>query len=384
MKNNQATTLLSQLVSISSISGSEARIADFIYAWLKNHGVNAFKQAQNVVAKVEGKDSGQAIILNGHMDTVKPGDRNKWQTDPFDPVLKGDRLYGLGASDMKGSLAAMMIFAQKLVTQQPVCDVWFSFVVKEELDGSGTKSFLKWFKEKGYLKKYQGIAAVIGEPTGLKTIELGHKGNAFIKVSIKGQSGHGSRPEAIKEHAILKMNQLIAESVKQVKIWQKKYQDKYLGMPTLGLTGIKAGSFKCPNKFPDQCQAQFDLRTTPALHQVLEKEIKNWLAKSGASFQFIAKPAPFGWCDPEEKIVFAIKAAIRGIKLNVSHGASDQCFFTLLGIPAVIFGPGEKTIIHQENEWIDLKEVGKALSIYQKVVVQFTTVPESPTFLGWG
>ncbi|MBU1130299.1 M20/M25/M40 family metallo-hydrolase [Patescibacteria group bacterium] len=241
---NETIKLLKQLIKINSPSGKETKLANFIYNWLKNQKIKPIKQNGNVLVHIKGDSQHKAIIFNGHMDTVSPGDLKKWQYEPFNPTIVKDKLYGLGTSDMKGAVASMMFLAKNLIKNKPICDVWFSFVTKEELDGSGTKNFLKWFKQKGFLNQYQLISAVIGEATGLKKIELGHKGNAFVHVTITGQTGHGSQPEKIKRHAILQMNELITKLNQKIPYWQKKYKDKFLGIPTVGLTGIKAGLFK--------------------------------------------------------------------------------------------------------------------------------------------
>ena len=166
---------------------------------------------------------------------------------------------------------------QKYAKEKPPCDIFLMFVVREEIDGSGTKEVMQWFGSK-FKNKYQFVAGILGEPTDLKTIEIGHKGNIFLKLTTHGDSGHGSRPDKIKQHAVLKMYQVSKMLEGLAKTWEVTYFDKILGKPTIGLmTTIQAGDIKSPNKFADSCVATFDIRTTPKLHHkalgIIKKKI---------------------------------------------------------------------------------------------------------------
>lgn len=361
---DQTTNLLTQLIAIKSFSGHEAEIKQFVTKYFTRQKIKVVVQGKNLVVKITGVDSTRAIIFDGHLDTVLPGSLDNWQSDPFQAKLVGPQLFGLGASDMKGGVAAMMLLAQKLSLSQPPCDIFFAFVVKEELDGSGSKNFVNWFTKNHH---YQSVSAVICDTTGPDQIEIGHLGNAFVRVITTGQSGHGSQPGQIKDHAILKMMTLINQLPRLGSLWQQKYRDKYLGKPTIGLTGIKSGSFNSPNKFPDGCIAQFDIRTTPSLFQNLDTELLAWMGDQ-ASFKFVAKPAPSGWCDPSETIIAAVKRAVPNIKVTISHGATDQCFFSTAGIPALIYGPGVKSICHQSNEYLNVADIPLFIQNYQKII----------------
>jgi len=359
------TDLLRKIIQIKSISGEEKAIINYVFEWLKNKGLNPVIQDGNVVLNIPGKNSSKAIVLNGHLDTVSPGNISQWQQNPFEPLLKGDKLFGLGASDTKGGVAAFLELAEFFSENKPPVDIWFSFVTREELDGLGTKSFVSWFVKNNNYKK---VAAIVCEPTSLKTVEIGHKGNAFLKVTVKGQSGHGSRPWLIKKHAILEAYKIIEDTEIKNKSWKEKYSDDLIGFPTISLTGISSGALDSPNKFPETCILQLDIRTTPLLHSKLDWEVKNWLSKFNVEYKYIVEPAPFGYCNEKEEIVEAIKHAVPKIKVVASDGATDQCFFSQKGIPAIIFGPGEKEQSHQLNECCYPKQISLAIEIYKKII----------------
>jgi len=353
--------LLKDLIKIKSFSGNEIQIAKYISSWLQNHGLKIIKVGHNVVTLVKGKDSKKAIIFDGHMDTVSPGNMSTWKTNPFKLNIVGDKAYGLGTSDMKGGIASMMTVATSFTKTAPPVDVWFSFVVKEELDGSGSKGFVDWFMN---TQKYDQVMAIIGDTTGIGSVEIGHKGNAFVWVKFAGQSGHGSEPELINKQAILNANVFVASIMDKLDIWSKKYSDKLFGNPSIAVTGISSGGLESPNKIPCECVVQLDIRTTPKLHQNLKSELDKWFK----TYEFVAEPASCGWCDPKSNIVKSVLYFAPMAKMSVSKGSTDQCFFTQAGIPAVIFGPGEPTTAHQENEWVSLSEIKKFVEIYKNII----------------
>ena len=354
-------TLLKDLIKIESISGGEQQVAKFIADWLKSNNIKTMKVGNNVAVVIRGKDSKRALIFNGHIDTVSPGNLDSWNTNPFELTEIGDKMYGLGTSDMKGGVTAMLLLAKDLIEKQPPIDIWLAFVVKEELDGSGSEKFVEWFVKNN---KYQQVVAIIGDTTGLIEIEIGHKGNAFVKTKFICQSGHGSDPNRIKLQAILEANKFINKMNKKLKEWEEKYKDKYLGVPSVAITGISSGDLESPNKIPGKCIIQLDIRTTPKLHQKLKMELDKWLG----DYELVADPAACGWCEPEEKIVKVAQKVAPTAKLTCSMGATDQCFFSQMGIPAVIFGPGEKSVAHQENEWIRMGEIEKFVETYEKII----------------
>lgn len=360
--------LLSSLVSIGSVSGKEDQIIKFIYSWLSNCGLKPIIENNNLIVYIKGKLSEKALVFNSHVDTVSAGELSQWSHDPMHPFLVGNKLFGLGTSDTKGGVASTMMLSTQLIKEMPSCDVYFSFVVREELDGLGTKQFVNWFTGNKNYKKYKDVSAIVCEPTSLKSMEISHKGNAFIKVFVKGQTGHGSRPWLIKKHAIWEAWKIIESIEAQIKKWQGKYSDSMIGSPSIGLTGINSGSTNSPNKFPGTCTLQLDIRTTPKFHPKLDLEIKEWLSKFNVDYKYMVKPAPFGWCSKDEKIVKVIKDVIPNIEIFSSDGATDQCFFSQKGIPTVIFGPGEKEQSHKLNEYCYPQQIFQAVEIYKKII----------------
>lgn len=367
--------LLKDLVGIKSYSGEEGEVRGYTRGWLEERQVEVAAQAGNLVVHLEGRDKTRAFLFNSHMDTVSAGDL-PWKYGPWTPTREDDKMVGLGASDMKSGLTASLLLAEKIShSGVPSVDMWFIYVVNEEVDGAGTKSFMDWFNDQGYLRRYMDMAAIFTEPTGLSELEHGHRGNIFLRVKTMGESGHASKPDAIKKHAVREMI-AFADALKvQMEGWQKEFPSDIFTPPSDGeMTSIHAGVVPgtlraaSPNKFPSVCTATFDIRTTPEFHAVAWARLQELGVKLGATIEQEADPAPAGYTDPSERIVQISSKAMGGAELTVSQGSADLGFLTAQGIKAVIFGPGEKNQAHKIDEYCYPAKIPTAVNIYQAVV----------------
>ncbi|MCL4338125.1 M20/M25/M40 family metallo-hydrolase [Patescibacteria group bacterium] len=402
--------LLQKLIQIQSISGNEAEIAKFILDTLQSWGVGARRQNGNVIAYIPGKDGSRALIFNTHMDTVPASNPEKWVYPPYGKnagrIIR-DKLYGLGASDDKGGIAAILNLIDTMICGScrssvpnfaskspslgwaqgreatfgkpslvpPVSkldvgnlpfDLWFTFVAGEETDGSGTEKFLDWFCDTKYFTKYKKISAIIGEPTGNKELEIGHRGNIFLTVTAKGLSGHGAKNYKKEDLAVEKILK-IAEKLKSASlIWKKEYRDKFLGEPSLNITGIFS-STNIANVLPAECSLFVDIRTTPLLHEEI-KTLLEKLVDFEEGISCMIKERSYGFTSLEAGIVKSFKKVMKGIKLSSSMGTTDMSQFTQRGIETVVFGPGDRECIHKENEFVELSNVSECVKIYRKII----------------
>lgn len=373
--------LLKELIKIRSYSGEEDQIRQFIAAWFKEREISCFIQDKNLVVHLEGKNKSKAFIFNSHMDTVSSGDF-KWKYGPWSPTEVGDKVVGLGASDMKSGITASMLLAEQMTKKGvPLIDMWFTYVTKEEIDGSGTQSFTNWFIEEGYSKKYKELAGIFTEPTSLREIEYGHRGNMFLEAQSRGDSGHSSRPNLIKKHAVRQMIKFSDVLQSKFKMWSKEFSDGIFEPPTVGeLTSIRSGvvpkemngklyiKVESPNKFPSSCVATFDARTTPEFHKVAYERIVDLGKKMDIEITYAFSPSPAGFTDPEEKIVKVARNILKKPKLSISNGSADLGFLTSIGVKAIIFGPGEKDQSHKMNEYCYPDQIPQAIEIYKQIV----------------
>lgn len=359
--------LLQQLIRIPSYSGQEQKIQQFIKNHFEENGIETFFQDENLVVYLKGKDPTRAFIFNSHTDVVDIGDESKWKHGPWSGDIEGGRIYGRGASDMKGGVYASIETAKSLSKEgQSPTDIWFIYVVREETDGSGTKSFAKWFKEHGYPKQYKEMAAIFTEPTNLTTVEYGNRGNFFIKAAIDGDAGHSSRPHQIKTHVIMQMVKFINDLEQESIQWEEQFKGSEFAPPTITPTAIEAKS-SSPNKTSDHCKAVFDLRTIPGFHQEAFDRVSRIAQQHGITLSLVYPDAPSGYTKPDAKIVKVIRSIFPKVQLEVFEAAADLGFLTSIGIEGVIFGPGETEQAHRIDESATISQVEKAPQIFEQI-----------------
>ncbi|KKU10461.1 MAG: Acetylornithine deacetylase [Candidatus Woesebacteria bacterium GW2011_GWB1_45_5] len=358
--------ILIKLIQINSVTGKEEEIQKYILDLLTSYGLKPLDIKGNIVVLVKGTNPKKCLIFNAHADTVSPGDAKLWKESPFSGMEKKGKIYGLGSSDNKSSVATLLLLAKKFAGKKPECDVLLTFTVGEEVDGHGTNDTVKWLSAK-YLKEYKNVSAIVCEPTGLKCVGLAHKGNLFLKITTFGKSGHGSKPIKAKDHSVLKMAKVIGILENLNQKWKKKYKNQVLGTPTLALaTSITAGNESVPNKFPDFCSSTFDVRTIPEMHNQAFKEIEKAIGKIG-KVEYLYPPVSFGFTDKDSVIAELFKKLTK-LKFVAFPGSTDMPFFTQKGIPTVIFGPGEMDKMHNVNEYCHSKKVKKCMEIFLEVI----------------
>ena len=241
-------------------------------------------------------------------------------------------------------------------------------MTNEEVDGQGSKEFVADFV-KNHAQNYQQIGVIVGEPTDNKKLEIGHKGSVVLNITTSGQSGHSARFSDLKSHAIQQMVQVIELMNQLCQKWESKYQDSQLGSPTVCLTDIKTPT-TATNQVPNTCTTTWDIRTTPQLHDVAKDLVSSKL-KNLAKIELAANPAPYSLSVPDGYLTNLFQQIVPGVKITASPAGNDSCFFTAQEIEAVVFGPGQKEVIHQENESVELSKLAEAIKIYQQIIEQF-------------
>lgn len=346
--------LLLDLLKISSVSGQEQQI---IKQLIKMIGIQTDRVGDNLVVKISGQDKTRAVIFNAHVDTVPLGDPMLWKRS-YTGEVAGNKIFGLGASDEKATVAVLCKLIEIYSLTKPECDVWFTFVVHEEIDGKGSQQVVN--KYSPVWEKYTKKMVVIGEPTGLKKVLIGHKGNAFMRVVVPGDGGHGALPHLVCKKAI--DDAWSVWNIIKNHDWAK-YSDQTLGMPTVALTGIHSGDSTAANKYGDRCELIIDARTTPKLEgkvrQVFEK-------LTGCTVELLVEEARCGYMPENVDLAKKLK-----LPIEAASYACDLVFFTQVGIPGIILGPGEMEVIHKPNEYCIGSQLEKCLAVYSKIVSDF-------------
>lgn len=375
---SETTDLLRQLVAIDSVNpdlvaggAGEENIARFVADWLEHAGLEvtleeAAPGRPNVIGVARGSGGGRSLLLNAHMDTVGVAGMER----PHDPVIVDNRLYGRGAYDMKGGLAAIMAAGARAKQQRLRGDVIVTAVVDEEYASIGTEAIAK---------RWQADAAIVTEPTELE-ICTAHKGFAWFTVETSGVAAHGSRPD-LGVDAIVKMGKvLIGLEALQEGLRTSGISHRLLGTGSVHAALIEGGQEW--SSYPERCRLAIERRTVPGeTLALLEAELATILASiTGsdpafrASVQTDLVREPFEVSE-DEPIVRAIWHHARSALGHEpgSGGASgwmDSALLAAAGIPTIIFGPGGEGA-HAVVEWSDLTQVEQCVEILAAVVADF-------------
>ena len=344
---NEATELLKQLISIESFSGTEDKTADCLQKFFEKHNVVPFRKGNNIWAKNNDFDSKKpTILLNSHHDTVKPNAR--WTLNPFQPIIKDDKLFGLGSNDAGGALVSLIATFLNFNSKKNLnYNLIVAATAEEENSGNGGVEMIK--AEIGKID-----FAIVGEPTEMK-MAIAEKGLIVIDCTSKGIAGHAARD--VGENAILK-------SIKEIE-WFHSYKfpkiSEELGPIKMSCTIINAGSQH--NVIPDICKFTIDVRTTDVYSneevvEIIRKNVKCDIAPRSTRLQ----SSGIG------KNHFLYQSALKlGIPTFGSATTSDMALWKS---PAIKMGPGKSERSHTADEFIWLQEINEGIEIYIRLLEQ--------------
>lgn len=369
--------LLSKLVAIDSVNPDlvpggtgEGEVARFVAEWLGRAGLEVVLQETaagrpNVVAAVKGTGGGRSLMLNAHLDTVGYAGMAR----PLAPYVEGNRLYGQGAFDMKGSLAAVMLAAAELAKHPPRGHVLVTAVTDEEYASLGTRAIVATWK---------ADAAIVTEPTGLDVC-VAHKGFVWLDVETKGVAAHGSRPD-LGIDAIAKMGKVLVGIEGLDKALRSVSLHPLLRSGSTHASLIEGGIEL--STYPDRCLLRVERRTIPGeTADLVESQIGglvDGLARSDPDFKATVTRGlvrePFE-VDINEAIVQSLvkqATAITGREPDLvgETGWMDSALLAAAGIPTVIFGPGGEGA-HAAVEWVDLAHVEQCRQVCLAVAREF-------------
>jgi len=369
--------LLLQLVSIDSINpdlvpggAGEGNIARFVAAWFERAGLEvvwdeAAPGRPNVIGIARGTGGGRSLLLNAHMDTVGVVGMER----PHDPYIVNSRLYGRGAFDMKGGLAAIMAAGAAAKQRRLRGDVIVTAVVDEEYASIGTASIVK---------RWRADAAIVTEPTELE-ICTAHKGFAWLEVETEGVAAHGSRPD-LGVDAIVKMGKVLLGLEDLDRTLRSAPSHRLLGSGSVHASLIEGGQEL--SSYPKYCALSVERRTIPGetLQQV-EAELPAIFARIAASdpnFQatvktgLVREPFEVSIDEPIVQTVLRHAANILGREIREVGGTGwmDSALLSAAGIPTVIFGPGGEGA-HAVVEWSDIVQVERCAEILAAVAQDF-------------
>ncbi len=378
------TAFLQDLVRIPSPSTQEQALARRILAEMESLGFRDIHTDSlgNVVGWVGAAD-GPILMLNGHMDTVGVGDPHGWTCDPFGAQTDRGQVFGLGACDMKGGLAAM-IYGAALLRQAGLPrqgQVMVACVVQEEpCEGLASQALLE---ETGVRPDW----VLIAEPSDLQ-ICRGQRGRIELLLTTEGRSAHAANPE-MGENAIYSAARLVFGLEL---LAGQLGSDPFLGRGTLAVTEIRSHS-SSRNAVPDRCEMVIDRRLTLGETEALAiSEVRRVIAREGvradvrvaeySSSSYTGHPCRarsvyLPWVIEEDHpLVKALARAARtqlGQRPRVGYWTfSTEGAYTagVAGIPTVGFGPGDPRQAHTADESIHLDDVWAAAEVYARLAVE--------------
>lgn len=383
MASSGLVKLLQELVAIPSVNPQgdpgvskdktgEGAMASYVSSFMKKAGWDVelqmvFPKRPNVVGRAFSSRSSQKkpiLLLCPHMDTVSVLGMT---IDPFDPVIKGGRLFGRGACDDKGPMAAMLWALKNVTSQRPSelkYDVIFAAVVSEESGNDGIRHLVK-----SGIKADFGIA---GEPTDLNPVYT-HKGAMWMELSTAGKAVHSSQPHR-GHNAIYDMARAITYLETEYFPKLQKIKNRELGAPTLSVGTIQGGSKV--NIVPDHCRVEVDFRTVPGQNQkAMATEICAALKKRGIPVKVTTTRGCMPlYTDPKNINIqklshWSRKMAKRG-KVLGAPWFCDAAIAAGGGIPSIAWGPGSIAQAHTKDEYIDVRELELGAAIFEKFLTE--------------
>jgi len=339
-------SLLKTMVRISSLSREEMAVANVIEQTLKVWGFKPHREGNNVwIFSSRWKDDLPTILLNSHVDTVRPA--KAWTYDPFGATVVDDKLIGLGSNDAGASVVSLLCAFRHLEQMPQPYNLIFCASAEEEVSGlNGVSSVLKHF---GNIS-----LAVVGEPTGMQ-LAVAEKGLIVLDCEAGGILGHAARNEG--ENAIYKA---IAD-IQTLTALQFPKKSSELGPVKISVTMIEAGTQH--NVVPDSCKFVLDVRTN---EQYTNEEVCRIIAES-----IISEVKPRSLRLNSSGIPLDHPFVQRGISLGLSHyGSPTTSDQAVIPFTSVKIGPGESARSHTADEFIFLDEIKNGIDIYIRLLDQ--------------
>jgi acetylornithine deacetylase len=364
--------------------GDERAVADRLQAEFSRLGLGS---AQTIAAKPErpnlllqcGTGNGPVLILNGHTDTKPPGDLSKWQQDPFDPVVKDGVLYGLGATDMKGAVAALVYATAALaeVLEHSTSGQVHLLLSADEEGGSafGTKYL-------GSIGRLKGDAALIGEACGIRRelefIHLASRGICCFRVRVHGDQMHSSLSQEFNAvNASLKAAELLAS-----------FAHDFKPPNTIVNPGVTLAGGVFFGVVPGVAEFGCDLRVPPGSSEGATRDsVQAWLdiqrkRDPELHAELLWTSPPTTWIPPvafptEHRLAKALRHACQQVLPELPPegcfpAATDAPWFFQAGVPAIpAFGPGLLPLAHSPNERVEISSLYACSRIYALAGYEF-------------
>lgn len=377
------TRLLAQLVSIPSVNPMgrpvagpgylETGVSDYLVRWFGDLGVTVERQSvapgrDNLLARYESPGASRTVVFDAHQDTVPV---EGMTVPPFTPTIEHGRMYGRGACDVKGGMAAMLTAFERLVREKPpgAASVVMACTVDEEFTHTGSSRLAD--------TPLGASCGIVAEPTRLQVVHC-HKGAVRWKVRTRGVACHSSTPH-LGVNAIYRMAAVVGSLADHAAELAASEPHPILGPPTLSVGRIEGG--QSVNVVPDACEIEVDRRVIPGERPLdciarVEAALRDRLPGGMEGVEFlppwVRMPALApeavergGWVEAVMQGVARATGAVPRLG-GVPYG-TDAGPLSAGGIPCLVFGPGDIAQAHTRDEWIELDQVRAAAEAYFEI-----------------
>lgn len=369
---DELVDILSKAVNIPSTNptGNEKPMCEYVESLLRQNDIEYFtvpveKDRYDIIAKIKGKSDKDAVVFTGHMDVVPVSDdeMKRWNTPPFKATIKDGKLFGRGSADMKSGLMSaiysMILLKRHNIT--PSRDIILAATIDEENYMKGSKALQDHpiFENAKYL--------IVCEPTDMKICNE-QKGRTWADVCVHGMTAHGSQ-KGVGENAIYLAIKLI-EKIKNSEF--EKYPDTF--WRTLAINaGVE------PQVVPDRCVFTVDARLQVGhppvqIWERLQEMIREMSSENphfDASYE-IADMRTSWHSAKEDKLIQSIEKSLRkiGIKpvFETFSGSTDASMLIKNKLIPVIIGPGDLSVVHRENEYVNLSQLYDSCKLYMDIM----------------
>ncbi len=375
--------LLKTLVAFDTTSReSNLGLIEFVRDHLKSLGIesrlsyDSEKRKANLFATF-GDMPARGIVLCGHTDVV-PVDGQAWDTNPFEAHIADGKIYGRGAVDMKGFIAATLAMMPAYMASDIKQPLHLAFTYDEETGCIGVQTLIRDLAS----VNIRPAGCFVGEPTRMQVM-TGHKGMRVTRCNVRGLEAHSSMvPEAV--NAIEYAGRLI-EKIRTMST-QLRADGPFDPVFKIPHTTMQTGLIKggaAPNIVAKDCEFVFDCRTLPqsnsdvlidqiqAYAQQLRQEMRKIYAQSDITFETIANAAALDTAD-DSPIAYLGKALARNNVLGRVSFATDGGWLHQAGIPCIVVGPGDIEVAHKPNEFIEISQLEECLGFLDRLRERMT------------
>ena len=317
-------------------------------------------------------DSGPILCFAGHTDVVPTGPESQWSYPPFNPTAIDGQLYGRGAADMKGSLAAMVVAVEQFVADHPNHDGRIAFLITSDEEGiaaNGTVKVVNWLQEQNIIPEF----CLVGEPSSTArcgdVIKNGRRGSLGCTMTVKGKQGHVAYPQFARNPIHSAMSAIAALTTE---VWD--HGNQFFPSTSFQVSNINSGT-GATNVIPGELTAVFNFRfSTEVTDQDLRQRTEAILDAHGLDYTLDWKLSGQAFLTQEGRLVDAAVASILEVtgletELSTAGGTSDGRFIAPMGTQVVELGPVNASI-HQVDENVNIADLDILTNIYQTLLAK--------------